>query len=134
MTRKKPDYDSYELVRKESTDTISQASLAYDKSIIALSSLLLGYIFLYTGHLNAKIEPVAVFVIFSSILFCLLSFWLDQLVSSSYIKIAEEYYVNGKQEYKCKLPLLYYPSLTIKILAGVAYLSGFIIFYIAQVS
>lgn len=128
-------YKKCENVRKEGWDIIVGSSLAYDKSIISLSTVALGFIFAVS-----KGNPVATgckaFLVFILILLILTvvcslsSFWFDQLFGYSLRHQAKLYYKNEGSEFAFRRDWSYYASLWSKILSGMLFTFSLILFTI----
>lgn len=128
-------YKKYLNVRKEGWDIIVGSSLAYDKSIISLSTVSLGFIFAISKK-SDSMTGCNVFLIFILILLILtiacslLSFWFDQLLGYSLRSQAKSYYKSKNNKFKFKKSWSYYASLCSKIFSGLLFIISLVLFTI----
>lgn len=128
-------YKNCENIRKEGWDIIVGSSLAYDKSIISLSTVALGFIFAVSKYPESQVGCKA-FLIFILILLILtvtsslLSFWFDQLFGYSLRHQAKLYYQSEKDEFKFNKNWSYYASLWSKIISGMFFIISLVLYTI----
>lgn len=122
---------TYERARTEGWELLIGASLAYDKSIISLSTATLGFIFaVSTKEHIIKCRPLFILILIFlilTILISLLSFWFDQVTGSSMHSQAYNWYKNSGA-YSFKKGWSYYASVTSKILSGALFIFSIILF------
>lgn len=124
-----------ENVKKEGWDIILGSSLAYDKSLISLSTVSLGFIFAISKEPNQGIgcKGFLIFILvllILTILCSLLSFWFDQLFGYSLRNQANSYYHSENNEFKFKKDWSYYASLWSKIISGLLFIISLVLFTI----
>jgi hypothetical protein len=123
----------YEHTRTEGWEMIIGSSLAYDKSIISLSTASLGFILAVSStkdHIT-KCEPLFVLILtflILTILISLLSFWFDQITGVSMQSQANRYYKGEK--FNSKKGWSYYAGVCSKILSGLLFIVSIILFTI----
>lgn len=128
-------YERCQNVKKEGWDIIVGSSLAYDKSIISLSTVSLGFIFAISKNPDSaggcKTFLVFILILLILTIMCsLLSFWLDQLFGYSLRYQAKLYDESEGNDFKFKKDWSYYASLWSKLLSGLLFIVSLILFTI----
>lgn len=134
----KKQLDGYYKLREEGWSYLMNSSLAYDKALITLSTLALGFIYaIINTSIFASLDPTGksvLILILVLLLLCisisLLSFWFDQIYGQFLIKRAEEVYLKENDDYKNIRHWSLYATNASKIASGILFIFSLILFAI----
>lgn len=129
----------YSTVRKEGYELIIKSSIAYDRSIITLATVFFGFIFSMVRFSNGQLSSCKntltfiLILLILTVLFSLISFWVDQLYGRKLIMNADNY-IKSRDDTHRKTPVSYYVSLILKILAGTFFFFSLILLFVIFLS
>lgn len=126
-------YICHDIRRKEGWDILLTSSISYDSALITLATAFLGFIFgiIKLTSMHIVCMPFLILILVTlllSILCSLLAFWFDQIHGYALMVYADWCYMDGKEEYRGKVPFSYYASTFCKLFAGIAFFVSLILF------